>query len=411
MIFFSLIYGETKERGNNESIDFSTDHRQYVFCRSANRSCIDAVCNGIADYNDGSQIRKGETMNFLNQSLIERKGDLIHKNRRDRLTVDYIYHYNGKGYTFPKFEPSDYAISLDPELAYATNLKQEKGNAMKKSLFGKTESAATPANNRLSGRLSAKKPTTPAMSSEGLIVARELTQQVQVIKAEVSASNQTVLDNFAKVLAKIDAIAVRQDAMQKLLAGLQAAQTPSATVSTNKSIDKTAAINSGSLINSFASLYTGKLAGGNLGDEKYQDAFDILASAGSKSNDYKSFESAISSIWTEYRESENVFLYAAKNKQKVIQALWQAMQDTESDTTPKRDNGAATSPVYSLDYFAKSLQIDKKHLQTLINDIEELDCFGDAEEEEIVNFLIEHDAQAPDSALDTFIEFVRDSFN
>jgi conjugal transfer/entry exclusion protein len=250
----------------------------------------------------------------------------------------------------------------------------------------------------------------PGMTAEGIAAAAAIRNEMIAIKAEINGQNETVLNSLSVLTDLLKGIDAR---MQIVEGELKNIKTVSTAMPKDASADKQEAPQAkqsskqgNALADTFKTHYKGKLAGDKPNEGQYDEVLNLLINSADASS-REAFDNSISKVWTQYREEQSVFLYAAKNKQPVLNALWEAFNSQGKARTTQTE----TSPVFNKAYFADSLQVDEDVIKEILSAVKAAECFADDTEQEIVDYLIDNDCNADDSDIDQFITFCKDTFN
>ena len=120
--------------------------------------------------------------------------------------------------------------------------------------------------------------------------------------------------------------------------------------------------------------------------------------------DFSSVETMEESFKVWNRESSNL-MCARKSNKNFLASLWEVRPTKETTKGNKSDK--IQSPVKSLKTFSDSLGIPIKTISEILEIVEAMDCFGDNEENEVYEMLLEENEEVNTESALEFIEFCR----
>jgi len=322
-------------------------------------------------------------MNYLLEKSIKTNGKLERELRVNHYQVRQFYSHNGKTHFFDVFKPLTEEFKTMSKLAAAKKLAQEK----KQSINIQTK---------------------PALSLEGFAAVKEVKQSLDAIISRLMVIEAQLTENNAK-LEKLHSITFNNnnDQIITLLKNLvdlnvKTKQVESVKPTEQKKEEETTNNNlPGNAFKQFQKYFSG-----NVTEENFNLAFK-----GCDFSTIETMETTLKAVEKKNQDNGKGFICARKSKKQFVSALWQTYIDTKGKTeTAKGEKGKGNSPVFSVSTFAKNLGIEKSTIKDILEMVDGYDCFGDAEENEILDIILEENEDVDDNAYSEFIEFCKAKF-
>lgn len=240
------------------------------------------------------------------------------------------------------------------------------------------------------------------LTVEGLAMVKDLRKEIESIKSYTMQQNVLIKELTAQQ-AKLYEVVFNNGndeiiALLKQINLKQSVSVPAKEITANALIDAGEEMhdkaNNENLFQHFKKYFSG-----NVTEENFNKAMKA---------DFTSIETLTESLKVIEKKNQDEgkgFLCARKSKKQFIAALWQTINDIEKPNSKNVDSSA--SPVFDSKYFAKALEIDEDTVKELFDIVDNTPEFTDEFENDLLEAMLEENADLPEQGYEEFIEFVQ----